>query len=285
MAGTLFVVATPIGNLEDISARALRVLREVALIAAEDTRHTGHLLQRFGLTTPTTSLHEHNERGKAESVIARLLTGDDVALVSDAGTPTVSDPGQFLIHRAHEAGIRVEPIPGPSALVAALSASGLRSDAFVFLGFPPSSGAERDAWFDRVRVAAGLAPTLVFYEAPHRITQTLNELRRQLGDVDVLVARELTKAHEDVRFGPLSQREESVVEKGEFTVVVNVGQSTTLTAPPAALTPRQARAEFGHMTESDGLTRRQAIAALSRRYRLSSKAIFDLLEEAKDSVG
>ena len=136
MAGTLFVVATPIGNLEDISARALRVLRGVAVIAAEDTRHTGHLLQRFGLTTPTTSLHEHNEHGKSEALVARLQAGDDVALVSDAGTPTVSDPGQHLIRRAHEGGIRVEPVPGPSALVAALSASGLRSDAFMFLGFP-----------------------------------------------------------------------------------------------------------------------------------------------------
>jgi 16S rRNA (cytidine1402-2'-O)-methyltransferase len=285
MAGTLFVVATPIGNLEDISARALRVLREVALIAAEDTRHTGHLLQRFGLTTPTTSLHEHNERGKAESLIGRLQAGEHVALVSDAGTPTVSDPGQLLIRRAHEAGIRVEPIPGPSALVAALSASGLRSDAFLFLGFPPSSGAERDAWFDRVRTAVGLIPTLVFYEAPHRIAQTLNELRRHLGDVDVLVARELTKAHEDVRFGRLSQLEGAVFAKGEFTVAVNIGQSTTACVELAPLTAAKAREEFGQLTETEGLTRRQAIATLSRRYRLSSRAIFDLLEQAKGSVG
>jgi 16S rRNA (cytidine1402-2'-O)-methyltransferase len=125
----------------------------------------------------------------------------------------------------------------------------------------------------------------VFYEAPHRITQTLDELRRHLGDVDVLVARELTKAHEDVRFGPLSRLEGAVYEKGEFTVVVNIGQSTTAEATLASPTPEQARAEFGHMTESEGLTRRQAIAALSRRYRLSSRSVFDLLEQAKGSVG
>jgi 16S rRNA (cytidine1402-2'-O)-methyltransferase len=285
MAGTLFVVATPIGNLEDISARALRVLREVAVIAAEDTRHTGHLLHRFGLVTPTTSLHEHNERGKTEAILARLRGGENVALVSDAGTPTVSDPGQHLIRKAHEAGIRVEPVPGPSALVAALSASGLRSDAFVFLGFPPSGGAERGAWFDRVRAAANVVPTLVFYEAPHRIVETLDEVRRVLGDVEVLVARELTKTFEQVRFGAIADLLPGVSAKGEFTVVVNIGQTTDMAPAGDQLTPARARDEFGHLTENGGLTRRQAIATLSRKYRLSARAIFDLLELAKSSVG
>src|SRR5439155_2190491 len=137
MSGTLFVVATPIGNLEDITVRALRVLREVALIAAEDTRRTSHLLARHAIATPTTSLHEHNERKKAASLVARLQRGDSIALVSDAGTPTTSDPGQRLVRAAIDAGIRVETIPGPSAAVAALAASGLPTDTFVFLGFPP----------------------------------------------------------------------------------------------------------------------------------------------------
>lgn len=282
MAGTLFVVATPIGNLEDISSRALRVLREVAVIAAEDTRHTGHLLQRFGLTTRTTSLHEHNERGKSESLVARLLAGESVALVSDAGTPTVSDPGRHLIQLAHQSGVRVEAVPGPSAVIAALSASGMQSDAFAFLGFPPSMGAERNAWFDRAHAAGAVVPTLVFYEAPHRIVQTLSELRARLGDVEILVARELTKAHEDVRLGPVSQFVDSVPDRGEYTIVVNIGQLTS-TNLPATLSPAAARDEFSHMTNNSGLTRRQAISALSKKYRLTAREVFALLEDAKES--
>src|SRR6185295_9846181 len=164
--GTMFVVATPIGNLEDITVRALRVLREVALIAAEDTRRTSHLLARHAITTPTTSLHEHNEAAKSASLVARLERGDSIALVSDAGTPTVSDPGGQLIRGALDAGIRVEPIPGPSAVLAALAASGLPTGSFTFLGFPPTKSKARTEWFERARRVAG---TLIFFEAPHRI--------------------------------------------------------------------------------------------------------------------
>src|SRR5471032_1610536 len=174
MPGTLFVVATPIGNLEDITVRALRVLREVAVIAAEDTRRTAHLLARHAITTSTTSLHEHNEAGKSGAMVARLLGGDDIALVSDAGTPTVSDPGGRLIRAAIDAGIRVEPIPGPSAILAALAASGLPTEAFSFLGFPPTRSKDRKQWFDRVALLRG---TIVFFEAPHRIQATLHELQ------------------------------------------------------------------------------------------------------------
>ena len=171
MPGTLFVVATPIGNLEDITARALRVLREVAVIAAEDTRRTAHLLARYAIATPTTSLHEHNESGKSASLIARLQRGDSVALVSDAGTPTISDPGGRLIRAAIDAGIRVEPIPGPSAVLAALAASGLPTDSFTFLGFPPTRSKDRKQWFERA--ASCSAGPVVFFEAPHRIQATL----------------------------------------------------------------------------------------------------------------
>src|SRR5436190_1141993 len=146
MTGTLFLVATPIGNLEDITARALRVLGEVALIAAEDTRRTSHLLARYAITTPTTSLHEHNEVQKTPSLVARLQAGDSIALVSDAGTPLMSDPGHHLVETAIEAGIRVEPIPGPSAIIAALSASGFPTKPFTFLGFPPARGKDRKQW-------------------------------------------------------------------------------------------------------------------------------------------
>src|SRR5262245_24920051 len=164
MPGTLFVVATPIGNLEDVTVRALRVLREVSLIAAEDTRRTSRLLARYAIPTPTTSLHEHNERAKSSSLIRRLQEGADVALVSDAGTPGVSDPGGRLIQAAIEAGIRVVPVPGPSAALAALTVSGLSTESFTFLGFPPTRSHDRKLWFDRARSIGG---TIVFFEAPH----------------------------------------------------------------------------------------------------------------------
>ena len=283
MAGTLFVVATPIGNLEDISARALRILREVALVAAEDTRRTGQLLQHFGLTTRTISFHEHSEKGKAADLVAILLAGENVALVSDAGTPVVSDPGAHLIRLAHEAGIRVEPIPGANAVVAALSGSGFGADGFVFLGFPPSKGTERGAWFSRLRAAAAVVSAAVFYEAPHRIEDTLAELRRELGDVRVCIARELTKAHEELRVCRLSELTLSRV-RGEFTVVVEFGETTESSAPPVPLGAAEAALEFGDLTKQQGMTRRQAISTMSRRHRMPAKQIFDLLEAAKKSV-
>lgn len=282
MAGTLFVVATPIGNLEDISARALRVLREVALIAAEDTRHTGHLLHRFGLTTRTTSFHEHSEKGKAAELIERLRSGDDVALVTDAGTPAVSDPGHHLVRLAHEAGIRVEPIPGPSAAVAALSASGFGSTGFVFLGFPPTKGAERAAWFARFEAAPAVAPSLVFYEAPHRIEATLNELYQRFGALDVVLARELTKAHEEIRSGQLGTITVPEV-RGEFTVVVDFGDMTSLDGRVEPCSAATIATEFGDMTDNGGYTRRQAISALARRYRLQAREIFAMIEAHKNT--
>src|ERR1700704_4259043 len=160
MPGTLFVVATPIGNLEDITGRALRVLREASIIAAEDTRRTARLLARYAITTPTTSLHEHNEAQKTGSLVARLDRGESIALVSDAGTPAISDPGSRLIKAAIDAGIRVEPIPGPNAAIAALAVSGLPSDAFSFLGFPPTRSKAKSEWFERVRAVRG---TIVFF--------------------------------------------------------------------------------------------------------------------------
>lgn len=285
MAGTLFVVATPIGNLEDITARALRVLREVELIAAEDTRRTSHLLTRYGITTRTTSLHEHNERGKSSALIARLEAGESIALVSDAGTPTVSDPGVHLISAAIEHGIRVEPVPGPNAAVAALSVSGLLTDSFTFLGFPPIKSKDRIEWFERL---AKSGPTVVFYEAPHRIQITLEEIQHRMGDVPIIVARELTKAHEELVRGPIS----SVISRlsalrGEFTVVVDVGHSTDILADPESRPPsaEAISAEFGRLTINRARTRRQAISALSRRWGVSAKLIYSALEAVKKSGG
>ncbi len=281
MPGTLFVVATPIGNLEDITVRALRVLREVAVIAAEDTRRTAHLLARHAIATPTISLHEHNEASKSASIVARLQRGDDVALVSDAGTPTVSDPGARLIRAAIDAGLRVEPIPGPSAVLTALAASGLPTDSFTFLGFPPVRSKDRKRWFQRARDVGG---TIVFFEAPHRIRETLDALRRTCGDCDVAVGRELTKAHEELVRGPISKVITSLVEiRGEFTVVASIGHMTDidLAEPPSV----QAMAvEFGEMTLNKDVTRRQAIAALGRKHGLPANKVYEALEKAKKSV-
>src|SRR6185295_7272847 len=201
MPGTLFVVATPIGNLEDITARALRDLGEVSLIAAEDTRRTSHLLTRYAITTPTTSLHEHNETRKAPSLVTRLLAGENVALVSDAGMPLMSDPGEELVRLAIDAGIRIEPIPGPSAITTALAVSGFTTQPFIFLGFPPTRSKDRREWFEEL---CRQTCTVVFFESPHRIRETLIEVGASVGDCRAVVCRELTKVHEELVRGPIS---------------------------------------------------------------------------------
>ena len=280
MPGTLFVVATPIGNLEDITLRALRVLREAAVIAAEDTRRTGHLLARHAIATPTTSLHEHNEASKSASLVARLQRGDHIALVSDAGTPTVSDPGGQLIRQAIDAGIRVEAIPGPSAVLTALAASGLPTDAFCFLGFPPARSKERKEWFLR---AGGVVGTVVFFEAPHRIRATLGELYRTVGNCQVAIGRELTKLHEELVRGPIIDiLAGTLEERGEFTVVAKIGEMTDNTRPPPC-SPYELAIEFGRMTINKLSTKRQAIGVLARRHGLTPNEIYEALEAAKKS--
>ncbi len=278
MPGTLFVVATPIGNLEDITGRALRVLREVAVIAAEDTRRTAHLLAHYAITTPSTSLHEHNEARKSAALVERLRRGDDIALVSDAGTPTVSDPGERLIAEAIAAGIRVEPIPGPSAALAALAASGLPSDTFLFLGFPPTRSKDRKKWFDEVRSAAR---TVVFFEAPHRIRKTLDDLQQAIGDRTVAIGRELTKIHEELVRGPISTVLARLTSlKGEFTVVVDIGRIPQIAA---ALAPNDSAvlAEFGVLTQSSGLDRKEAIARLAEKHGQARNVVYAAIERAR----
>ena len=280
MPGTLFVVATPIGNLEDITVRALRVLREVTVIAAEDTRRTSHLLARHGITTPTTSLHEHNEAGKSASLIARLQRGDGIALVSDAGTPTVSDPGGLLIRAAIDAGLKVEPVPGPSAVLAALAASGLPTEAFTFLSFPPTRSKDRKKWFGRVKAIRG---TIVFFEAPHRIRDTLHEFEREFGDCEVAVGREMTKVHEELVRGPitlvLGRLKE---ERGEFTVVVNIGQITEIINTAGEISGLIVDS-FCEMTKIIGMTRRKAINVVARKHGLTPNRVYEILEDHKKS--
>jgi 16S rRNA (cytidine1402-2'-O)-methyltransferase len=280
MPGTLFVVATPIGNLEDVTTRALRVLRQVSLIAAEDTRRTSHLLSRYAIGTPTTSFHEHNESRKVTAVIGRLQRGEDVALVSDAGTPTISDPGQRLIRAAIDAGIRVEPVPGPSAAVAALTASGIGCEAFTFLGFPPIRLKDRERWLAELRSAGR---PVVFFEAPHRIRETLEQIQRTIGDRYVSVARELTKTHEEFVRGPISTvLEQLALPIGEFTVVVDIGH-TTDSIQQAPVTPESLLAELGQITMSGGLSRRQAISRLARTHGLPPNEVYGVIELAKKS--
>ena len=221
--GVLYVVATPIGNLEDLSPRARDTLAHVALIAAEDTRHTAKLLSHFGIRTPLVSLHDHNEAERTPGLIEKLSAGASLALVSDAGTPLVSDPGYQLVRAARAAGICVSPVPGACALIAALSASGLPTDRFVFDGFLPQKSAARQA---RLVELAGEMRTLVFYESVHRLVESLGDMAQTFGgERSAVIARELTKLHESLRDGTLQAlaawaKSDSHIGKGEVVVLV-----------------------------------------------------------------
>ena len=219
--GRLLVVATPIGNLDDLSQRAVEALRRADLVACEDTRHTGRLLAGLGLERPLLSLHEHNERQRVPRLLAELADGKTVAVVSDAGTPLLSDPGYVLVREAAAAGVRVEPIPGPSAVLAALVASALPPHPFTFAGFPPPKSGKRRTFYRRW---AGLGHTLVVFESPHRLLASLDDAVTELGDRPAALCRELTKLHEEVLRGPLSelQREMDGREavKGEIVLVI-----------------------------------------------------------------
>lgn len=222
-AGHLYVVATPIGNLADMSPRAVEVLQSVDLIAAEDTRHSAPLLRHFGITTPTWALHDHNERKVSEAVIRRLEAGESIALISDAGTPLISDPGYHLARRAHLAGIKVVPIPGPSALIAALSAAGLPTDRFSFEGFLPAKQVARRK---RLEMLAAESATVAFYESPHRILDSLEDMVAILGSGrEAVMARELTKTFETIKSATLGELLEFVQsdanqQRGEFVLLV-----------------------------------------------------------------
>jgi len=222
--GILYVVATPIGNLDDLSPRALLTLNEVSLIAAEDTRHSSKLLRHFGILTPVTAFHEHNERDKAAELVAFLASGKSIALISDAGTPLVSDPGYRLVRATHAAGIRVVPLPGACAAIVALSASGLPSDRFAFEGFPPVKSAARRAWFEAL---ANEPRTLIVYESPHRIVESLQDMVAVFGAArEAVYARELTKQFETLRHATLEELSHWVAEdanqqRGEIVVLIH----------------------------------------------------------------
>jgi 16S rRNA (cytidine1402-2'-O)-methyltransferase len=279
MPGTLYVVATPIGNLEDVTLRALRILREVSVIAAEDTRRTSRLLQHYSISTPTTSLHAHNEAGKTPSLIARLQGGESIAVVSDAGTPVVSDPGARLIAAAHDAGLRVEPVPGPSAALAVISGSGFGGEGFVFAGFPPARSGARAEWLSKL---ASETRPVVLYEAPHRIRQTLEAMLSILGDRIVALGRELTKVHEELVIRPISGHLQNIeAGKGEYTLVV---QPPVAEAEPDRITEDQAIiAEFGLITETGAVPGRVAIKQLARKFGRGAREVYTLIEASRNS--
>ncbi len=219
--GTLYIVSTPIGNREDITLRALRILKEVDLIAAEDTRYTSLLIRHFGIQTPLTSYFEGNELKKKEFILSKLKQGNQIALVSDAGTPGISDPGFRLIQLAIENGISVIPIPGPSAVITALSVSGLPTDAFLFKGFLPHKSKKKRDWLQQLEE---VRETLVFYESPHRLSETLKDIFDIFGDREMVLTRELTKIYEEVLRGKVSEIQAEIGErklKGEITLVIS----------------------------------------------------------------
>lgn len=269
MAGVLYIVATPIGNLEDITLRALRILKEVDLIAAEDTRHTRHLLHHYGITTALTSYHEHNERAKAQALVGRLGRGERIALVSDAGTPAISDPGYRLVVAAVAAGIPVSPIPGPSAVAAVMSASGLPSDRFVFEGFLPGGKQERRR---RLLSLREQPRTLVFYEAPHRLKESLRDILEIFGAREMVLAREVTKVHEEFCRGPVNEllaRIDAEKSRGEMTLVVR-GFSGDVAVSESAMKDQIRR------LRNEGMHVKAIAKVLGERYGYPKKAIYRL---------
>jgi 16S rRNA (cytidine1402-2'-O)-methyltransferase len=267
-SGILYIVATPIGNLEDITLRAIRVLKEADLIAAEDTRHSRHLLDRYQIDTQLTSYHDHNKEEKAPVLVARLLEGKSVALVSDAGTPGISDPGYFLINLAIDQKIPVVPIPGATAAIAALSVSGMPTDRFIFEGFLPAKHLARQKC---LQALVAEERTIIFYEAPHKIIKSVEDMLEVLGDRHAVITRELTKIHEEAIRGTLSEILKRLHDgsiKGEFTVIVHGASAEPLKQDIDT-------AEYlKNLMLHRGLSKKEAIAATAEELGLPKKEVY-----------
>ncbi|HET9321954.1 MAG TPA: 16S rRNA (cytidine(1402)-2'-O)-methyltransferase [Bryobacteraceae bacterium] len=267
MTGTLYLVATPIGNLEDITYRAVRILHEVDLIACEDTRHTRNLLDRYGVAKPVVSYHEHNEAARSEELVEKLSAGTNIALVSDAGTPLVSDPGYRVVAAAIRAGIRVVPIPGPSAALAALAGAGLATSTFYFGGFLPPKSGQRARTLEALRDETA---TVIFYEAPYRILETLSDVEKILGPRPVVVARELTKVHEEFLRGHAGEVRALLASrpsvKGEITLLIGKSE-----APASESTTIEEDVE---MSIRAGMTRMDAIKEVARKRGLAKREVY-----------
>ena len=279
-AGCLYLVATPIGNLEDITLRALRILREADQIAAEDTRHTQKLLSHYEISRPLRSYHEHNESKRAAELVAEMEQGAKIALVSDAGMPLVSDPGYVLVKLCLEAGIPVVPVPGPSALLAALSASGLPNEEFLFVGFLPQRSGERRRAFERLRIEDR---TLILYEAPHRIAECVADAREILGDRSACLAREVTKLHEEFRRGKLSEIAVSLEERparGEITLLIGAEEGG---GAGVAVDSKQGLAErVAELMRQAKLDRKDALKLAAKERGLTRRAAYDQLVDSRD---
>jgi 16S rRNA (cytidine1402-2'-O)-methyltransferase len=279
MSDTLYVVATPIGNLEDITLRALRVLREVDLIAAEDTRRTARLLNHYGISTPTTSFHEHNTRSRMPHLLSRLAEGQSIALVTDAGTPGVSDPGVELVAACVAAGIAIDPVPGVSAPLVAAVASGFSLAGLTLLGFAPKRSKDRTRFLSTIEATSS---AVSFFEAPHRIRETLRDAATVLVERPIVVGRELTKLHQEFLRGTAAEVLARLDDpKGEFTIVVGPRPSEHV---DEELPDDHVLAdEFGYMSKLAGATRRSALASVARKYRKPAREIYAAIERAKRS--
>jgi 16S rRNA (cytidine1402-2'-O)-methyltransferase len=272
MPGILYIVATPIGNLEDITLRAIRILKEADIIAAEDTRHTHILLKHFAIDTPLTSYHEHNERAKSGQLVTRLARGESIALVSDAGTPAISDPGYRLVVEAIRAGIRVVPVPGPSALAATLSAGGLPTDGFNFRGFLPARKQERRSKLQELREDRY---SLILYETPHRLKASLDDLFEILGDRRIVLAREISKLHEEFLRGRISEVIAELGQReirGEITLVIEGCSDVTLTSTETL------RDEIDKL-RGDGIGVKDIAELLGEKYGYSKREVYRLALE------
>lgn len=273
MSGCLFVVATPIGNLGDMTFRAVETLKGAAVIACEDTRNTQKLLSHFGIGTRMVSYHEHNEAGRGAELVERMVQGESVALVSDAGTPLISDPGFRLVRAALERGVRVVPIPGVSAAVTALSAAGLESDGFRFCGFFPRKAGERGRLLASL---VGEETTLVFYEAPHRIVETLRDIEREMGARPVVVGRELTKMHEEFLRGTAGEVRASLEGRdsirGEMTVLIGRGERR--------VESEESVEDAVKRLEEGGMGRMEAMKAVARERGLGKRDVYKLMEKS-----
>lgn len=277
----LYLVATPLGNLEDITLRALRVLKEVDLVACEDTRHTAGLLARYGITTPKESYHKFNEESRTRRFLELLREGKTIALVSDSGTPLISDPGYTLVAACRREGIPVTPIPGPSAAIAALIGSGLPADAFLFAGFlPPRSSARRS----RLGELAPVPATLIFYEAPHRLLASLGDMVEVLGDRKGCVVRELTKIHEEFLAGTLPELLAILAGRpriqGEITLVIDRGEAAAATVS----FPDEIERHLAEEMERSGLPRNEALKSVARQRGITRKEAYNLLIGSRKTV-
>jgi len=277
--GTLFVVSTPIGNLADLSARALQTLEGVPVVYAEDTRHSATLLRHYGFKTPLRSLHEHNEARRIEEVLERLDRGETCALISDAGTPTLSDPGTRLVAAASRAGYRIEPIPGPSAVTAALAVSGLPAGRFLFLGFAPRKGRERQAWMDQ---ALQSPDTVIVFEAPGRLESLLQDwVGGGAADRHCVVCRELTKLHEEVRYGTVAALRDYYTEgdvRGEITVVLD----GRVAGEPGDQVDEEQASAVAHEMASAGRTTQEIARRLRGEFEMTRNRAYALALRAAE---